>query len=99
MVQTFDYLAECALSDNFDQLESVRNVVSLLNSIITLFIIETIVDKSLKLGSLDLIFVLTHVIYLIKFIYFSFLELGQIFVRDYLLLCKCRYYRIFNFLF
>ena len=99
MIETLDYLAKCSFSDNFDELESIWNVVTLLNSIITFFIIETIIDQPLQFGGLDLIFVFAHVIYLVEFVYFSFLEICQVFISNYLLLCKCWGYRIFNFLF
>ena len=45
MIETFYYLPKRPFSDNFYELESVRDVVALLDSIVTLFIVKTIIDQ------------------------------------------------------
>lgn len=54
VVKALDDLAEGALSDDFDQLEPVGDVVSFLDPIVTFFIVKSVVDESLELCWFDL---------------------------------------------
>ena len=74
-------------------------MISLLYPIVTLFIIKTIINKSLKLCGFNFVLILTHVVNVIKLINFSLLKLSQILIRNNLLLCKSWGYWVLNFLF
>jgi hypothetical protein len=70
VVHTFDYLTECSLSDNLNQLVSVSYVIIHLDSVISFFIVESIVNQSFKLGWLNLFIVFAEIVNL--FIFFGF---------------------------
>jgi len=76
VIQTLDDLAKRSFTDNFYQLEPIRDVVAFLNSVIAFLVIKAIVDEPLQLGGFDFVFVFTHIIDLIEFIDFCFLEIG-----------------------
>ena len=88
VIQTLDDLAKGSFTDNFYELEPIRDMVSFLYSVIPFLVIKAIVDEPLQLGCFDFVFIFTHIIDLIEFIDFRFLKISQVFVCNYLLLCK-----------
>jgi len=76
VIQTLDDLAKRSFTDNFYQLEPIRDVVAFLNSVIAFLVIKAIVDEPLQLGGFDFVFVFTHIIDLIEFIDFCFLKIS-----------------------
>ena len=44
MIKTFDNLSKCTLANNLNELESVGNMIIFLHSVVSFFVIETIVD-------------------------------------------------------
>jgi len=50
-------LSKCSLSDNFNQLIPVGDMVIFLNSVVAFFVVETVIYKSFKLSRLNLRFV------------------------------------------
>lgn len=46
VVQTFNDLTKSSFSNNFDQLVSIGDMVSLLDSVVTFFVVKTIIHKS-----------------------------------------------------
>ena len=61
MVETLNNLTKCTFTNNFNQLKSEGNVISLLNPVVALLIIEAIVDQSFHVARLYLVFVFTDV--------------------------------------
>ena len=47
MIQALDHLPKGTLADDFNQLEPISNVITLLDAVITLLVIVAIVYKSL----------------------------------------------------
>ena len=82
VVQALDYLAKCALTDDFDQLESVCDVVAFLHAIVTLFIVKSVVDQSFKFRWLNLILIFCQIIELLVLIHLGSLEIGKILGGD-----------------
>jgi len=50
MIQAFDDLPKCSFTDDLYELESIGNVISLLYAVISLFVVEAVVDKPFELG-------------------------------------------------
>jgi len=61
MVETLNNLTKCTFTNNFNQLKSESNVISLLNPVVALLIIEAIVNQSFHVARLYLVFVFTDV--------------------------------------
>ena len=50
MIQAFDDLPKCSFTDDLYELESIGNMISLLYAVISLFVVEAVVDESFELG-------------------------------------------------
>ena len=96
MIKTLDYLTKCTLSNNFNKLEPIGDMVSLLYPIVALFVIKSIVDQSLKLGCLDLGGVLSEVVYLLILIHFCSLEVSEVLGRYFVTLSGGRLDWVFD---
>lgn len=96
VIKTLDYLTKCTFSDNFNKLEPIGDMISLLHSIVALFVIKSIVDQSLKLGCLDLGGVLSEVVYLLILIHFGSLEVSEVLGRYFVTLSGGRLDWVFD---
>ena len=71
MVETFEDLAESALANLLNDLESEANLVILRNPVVAVSVIVAVVNDPLGLGGVDLVLVGGEVEY-----FFEFLNLG-----------------------
>jgi len=82
VIEALNDLAKGPLTDNFDELEAVGDVVSFLNAVVPFFVVKPVVDESFQLGGLDLGFVRTQEIDLVVLIHLGLLEVSQILLGD-----------------
>ena len=59
VVEAFNNLSESSFSYNFNELESESNMVSLLDTIVTFFVIKSVVDQSLHITCFYFVLILT----------------------------------------
>ena len=78
VVETFDNLSECTLANHLDKLEPISNMIIFLHPIVSFFVIEPIIDESLKFCSFDLCFVVAQVVNMVIFLDFRPFEICQI---------------------
>ena len=86
VIKAFDHLAEGALTDDLDQLEAVSDMVSLLNTVVALLVVEAVVDESLELRRPDFAGILRKKVELVVFVDLGPLKVGQVLLGHPLLL-------------
>jgi len=82
VVKTFNNLSKSSFSYNFNELESESNMVSLLNTIVAFFVIESVVDQSFHITCFYFVFILTKIVQLIIFVNFCLFEISQVLVSN-----------------
>ena len=90
MIQAFDYLTKSSLSNDFDKLVSVANVVPFLYLIVSLLIIKTIIHEPLKFCRLYFGFIRTQKVNLFIFFNLCFFKIGQELISNFSSLCCLR---------
>ena len=80
VIKAFDYLTECAFSNDFNKLVPICNMITFLNAIVSFFVVETIVYKSFQFAWLDFSLIITHEVYLFILFDFSFFKISQEFL-------------------
>ena len=82
VVKTFNNLSKSSFSYNFNELESESNMVSLLNTIVAFFVIESVVDQSLHITCFYFVLILAKIVQLIIFVNFCLFEISQVLVSN-----------------
>ena len=83
MIKTFYDLSKGSLTNDFDQLESVGNVVSLLDTVVSLLIVKTIIDESLHIRWFYFLLILAKVVAVIIVINFGCLKSSKILLTNH----------------
>ena len=97
MVKTFYDLSKGSLTNDFNQLESVGNMVTFLDTVVSLFIVKAIIDKSLHIWWFNFLLILAKVVAVIVVINFSCLESSKILLTNHSIALNLGYiYREFD---
>ena len=85
VIEALNDLAKCSFTNDFDKLVSVSNMITLLNSVIPLFIVETIIYKSLEFCRLDFFVILAEIVKIFIFFNFCMFKCGQKVIENLLI--------------
>ena len=85
VIEALNDLAKCSFTNDFDKLVSVSNMITLLNSVIPLFIVETIIYKSLEFCRLYFFVILAEIVKIFIFFNFCMFKCGQKVIENLLI--------------